>query len=149
MDEVRQATGLAIIADESLITLADLEAIPEGDEFVLNLRVSKLGGLLRSLDVVERASVQGRRMIVGAQVGETSILARAGAVLAAATGDALTGFEGAYGTRLLREDAVAPSLGFGTGGVVDLGAFEGHAGWGLAPAPVLAEALKRACIPAA
>ena len=149
LDEVRQATGLAIIADESLITLADLETMPEGDEFVPNLRVSKLGGLLRSLNMVERASEQGRRMIVGAQVGETSILARAGAALAAATGDALTGFEGAYGPRLLSEDAVAPSLGFAAGGVVDLGAFEGRAGWGLAPAPVLADALKRACVPAA
>lgn len=144
MDGVWKATGLAIIADESLITLDDLDAMPEGDEFVLNLRVSKLGGLLRSLAVLARAVERGQRTIVGAQVGETSILARAGAALAAAAGDVLIGYEGAYGPRLLSEDPVAPSLGFDPGGGVDLSAFDGHAGWGLAAAPMLTEALKRA-----
>lgn len=144
MDEIWRATGLAIIADESLITRADLDAMPEGDEFVPNLRVSKLGGLLRSLDVLAHTVERGQRAIVGAQVGETSILARAGAALAAAASDVLIGYEGAYGPRLLSEDAVAPPLGFGAGGVVDLSAFDGQAGWGLASAPVLTEALKRA-----
>jgi len=141
MAEVKDKTGLAIIADESLTRLSDLDAMPEGEEFVPNLRVSKLGGLLRSLSVLERAKAQKRKIIVGAQVGETSILARAGAALAQAAGDDLIGCEGAYGSRLLSEDAVDPSLGFGRDGVVDLSAFAGKPGWGLAPAPILSEAL--------
>jgi L-alanine-DL-glutamate epimerase-like enolase superfamily enzyme len=144
MAEVKEKTGLAVIADESLTRLSDLEAMPQGEEFVPNLRVSKLGGLLRSLDVLDRARAQKRKIIVGAQVGETSILARAGAVLAQAAGDDLIGYEGAYGSRLLSEDAVDPSLGFGRDGVVDLGPFEGKPGWGLAPAPILADAFGKA-----
>ena len=142
MKDVQIATGLAIIADQSLVTLADLEAMPEGDEFVANLRVSKLGGLLRSLGVLAGVVERGQRAIVGAQVGETSILARAGAALAAAAGDALIGYEGAYAPRLLRVDAAAPALTFGPGGAVDLAPFEGQSGWGLMPSPVLAEALR-------
>jgi L-alanine-DL-glutamate epimerase-like enolase superfamily enzyme len=144
MNEIWKATGLAIIADESLVTLADLDSMPRGEEFVANLRVSKLGGLLRSLGVLARVVERGQRAIVGAQVGETSVLARAGAALAAAAGDALIGYEGAYAPRLLSEDAAAPALTFGPGGVVDLTPFEGRPGWGLAPTEVLAEALRRA-----
>jgi L-alanine-DL-glutamate epimerase-like enolase superfamily enzyme len=144
MAEVKEKTGRAIIADESLTRLSDLEAMPGGVGHIPNMRVSKLGGLLRSLNVLERAKAQKRKIIVGAQVGETSILARAGAVLAQAAGDDLIGYEGAYGSRLLSEDAVNPSLGFGRDGVVDLKPFAGKPGWGVVPAPVLAEALGKA-----
>ena len=112
--------------------------------FVPNLRVSKLGGLLRSLNLLAAAKAQKRKIIVGAQVGETSILARAGAALAQAAGNDLIGYEGAYGSRLLSEDAVDPSLGFGRDGAVDLGPFAAKPGWGLAPAPVLADAFGKA-----
>ena len=115
--EVAARTGLAIILDESFTRAEDLhEADPR---FIANIRVSKLGGLLRALEALRLALEQGRRVIVGAQVGETSILARAGLALAAAAGDRLVGYEGAYGTRLLTEDAAVPSIGFGRNGLVD------------------------------
>ena len=76
--------------------------------------------------------------MVGAQVGETSILARAGLALAAAAGGRLVGYEGAYGTRLLTQDAAAPSIGFGRGGVVDPTRLAlGREGLGLRPSPLL------------
>ena len=71
-------------------------------------------------------------MIVGAQVGETSILARAALVAARAAGSALVGFEAAYGLRLLERDATTASLGFGFGGRVKTAAI-GLFGSGLAP----------------
>jgi L-Ala-D/L-Glu epimerase len=117
--EVGARTGLAIILDESFTRGADLEEAPAGPSFTPNLRVSKLGGLLRSLDALRLALEQGRTVIVGAQVGETSILARAGMTLASAAADRLVGFEGCYGTWLLTEDAVTPSLRFGRRGRVD------------------------------
>jgi len=82
-------------------------------------------------------------VIVGAHVGETSLLARAGVALAAAAGDALVGYEGAYGLHLLREDAFTPDVTFdGRGQVIAGEAFDPAApGWGLAPRPNLTAAL--------
>jgi L-alanine-DL-glutamate epimerase-like enolase superfamily enzyme len=100
--------GSAIILDESVTKLADLEALHAGPAYVLNARVSKHGGLLRTLDVIRDARARGIKIIVGSQVGETSILARAGIVAARAAGPDLIGFEGAFGTRLLARDAATP-----------------------------------------
>ncbi len=112
---ISEATGLLIIADESLTRLADLSAMPEG--FAVNLRVSKLGGLLRSRAVLDRARAQNRPIIIGAQVGETSILARAALSLAAAANGDLRGFEAGYGTWLLTQDIVSPELRIAHGGL--------------------------------
>jgi L-alanine-DL-glutamate epimerase-like enolase superfamily enzyme len=137
MQEVASKTGARIIADESFTRLSDLDSMPE--DFVVNVRVSKLGGLLRSLAAIARAREQGRGIIVGAQVGETSILARAGLCVAAAAGPHLLGYEGAYGVRLLRWDLVDPSIGFGRGGVVSCNT--GPAGLGLKPLAAFDRAL--------
>ena len=51
--------------------------------WLINLRVSKMGGLLRSLAVVDAARAAGIGLIVGAQVGETSLLTRAALTVAA------------------------------------------------------------------
>jgi hypothetical protein len=62
--------------------------------------------------MIRAARERGFGVIVGAQVGETSILARAAIVAARAAGSSLLGFEGAYGLRLLERDATTVSLGF-------------------------------------
>ncbi|HYD86438.1 MAG TPA: enolase C-terminal domain-like protein [Vitreimonas sp.] len=108
-------TGLAIILDESLLTLRDLAAAPRDIRIVPNLRVSKLGGLLRSLSML--VPFEGP-VIVGAQVGETSILARAGLALARAAGARLAGLEIAYAPLLLSRDVVRNSVGFSYRGAV-------------------------------
>jgi len=71
----------------------------------LRIRVSKLGGLLRTLTMIRAARTRGLGIVVGAQVGETSILARAGIVAAHAADSSLVGYEGAFGTRLLERSA--------------------------------------------
>jgi L-alanine-DL-glutamate epimerase-like enolase superfamily enzyme len=129
LSRIARETGLAIIFDESLLTLADLDAAPKDISLVPNLRVSKQGGLLRSLDLLAR--IPGP-VIVGAQVGETSILARSGLALAHAAGARLTGFECAYAPLLLSHDVVTPSLGFGRFGRVRQGRFVERPGFGLA-----------------
>jgi L-alanine-DL-glutamate epimerase-like enolase superfamily enzyme len=117
-----EALGTRIILDESLTRRAQLDALVAGeDHWVLNCRVSKLGGLLRSLDLVEDARARGHKVIVGAHVGETSILTRAALTLAHAAGDALIAQEGAFGTHLLSRDLCAPPLMFGDGGVLTVG----------------------------
>jgi L-Ala-D/L-Glu epimerase / N-acetyl-D-glutamate racemase len=130
--QVSLKTRLAIILDESVTRLADLQALHAGPTYVLNARVSKHGGLLRTLDIVRDARARGIKIIVGSQVGETSILARAGIVAARAAGSDLIGFEGAFGTRLLARDAAVPSIDFGYRGRVAVAGL-GSSGSGLAP----------------
>jgi L-alanine-DL-glutamate epimerase-like enolase superfamily enzyme len=78
-----------------------------------------MGGLLRSLHVIKAAEARGVGVIVGAQVGETSLLTRAALTVAQAAGDNLVAQEGAFGTFLLDYDVCDPPLMFGEGGVLD------------------------------
>ena len=118
------AIGCRIILDESLLRVEQLAALPEPPaRWLINIRVSKMGGLLRSLRVVDAARRSGLGIIVGAQVGETSLLTRAALTVARAAGDALVAQEGGFGTRLLARDVCDPPLMFGQGGVLDTSAF--------------------------
>jgi L-alanine-DL-glutamate epimerase-like enolase superfamily enzyme len=81
-----------------------------------------MGGLIRSIQVIEAARACGVGVIVGAQVGETSLLTRAALTVARAAGDALVAQEGAFGTFLLERDLCDPPLMFGAGGVLDVSA---------------------------
>ena len=116
---VAEAVGAPVILDESVTRVADLDAVPEpASRWIVNVRVSKMGGLLRSLEVVSAARRRGLRIIVGAQVGETSVLTRAALTVATAAGDLLVAQEGAFGTHLLSADVCEPPLMFGRGGVL-------------------------------
>ncbi|HEX7969792.1 MAG TPA: enolase C-terminal domain-like protein [Stellaceae bacterium] len=110
---VAMATGLAIILDETFLSADALTALPRGARWIVNARVSKLGGILRSLAAVQAARQRGLGIIVGAHVGETGLLTRAALPVARAAGDALVAQEGAFGTYLLARDLVAPSPRFG------------------------------------
>jgi L-alanine-DL-glutamate epimerase-like enolase superfamily enzyme len=109
--------AMPIIVDESVATAAGVTALP-GDRrrWIVNLRVSKMGGVLRSLAVVAAARAAGVGVIVGAQVGETSRLTRAGLTVAHAAADRLVAHEGGFGTLLLTHDVCDPPLMFGAGG---------------------------------
>ena len=137
---VGTALRLHIVLDESATRLADLARVEPGPKYILNTRVSKHGGLLRTLAMIRAARERGFGVIVGAQVGETSILARAGVVAARAAGTALVGFEAAYGTRLLDRDATTTSLVFTYGGRVSMAGI-GLTGSGLAPSEELFSSL--------
>jgi L-alanine-DL-glutamate epimerase-like enolase superfamily enzyme len=92
------------------------------DTWIVNLRVSKMGGLVRSLEFLEAARAARVRVIVGAQVGETSLLTRAGLTVARAAEGILEAQEGAFGTWLLERDVCDPPLMFGEGGGLAVGA---------------------------
>jgi len=139
--DLNARTGLAIIADESLVTRDDLAAMPAGEAFIPNFRVSKLGGLIRSAGLLRRALAERRKIIVGAQVGETSILARAGLALVAATGTNLVGYEGGYGPVLLAYDVVTPRVRIGRRGKVGTEDNSRCPGLGLSPELSLSAAL--------
>ena len=110
-----------IIVDESVTTAAAAAALPPpAARWIVNLRVSKMGGIRRSLAVVDAARAAGLGVIVGAQVGETSRLTRAGLTVAHAAGASLVAQEGAFGTLLLTHDVCDPPLMFGPGGRLDV-----------------------------
>ena len=134
MARIALALDSRVILDESMARPGQLAGLPgPAERWLVNLRVSKMGGLLRSLDFLQQARRQGLRVIVGAHVGETSLLTRAALTVASAAGDALVAQEGAFGTHLLERDVVEPPLMFGPGGILDAGAAFGTApGWGLA-----------------
>lgn len=109
-----------IILDESLLRADQLERFRDSaDRWIANVRVSKMGGLLRSLELAREARRRGLRVIVGAHVGETSLLTRAGLTLANSLPDLLVAQEGAFGTHLLARDVAEPPLMFGPGGILD------------------------------
>lgn len=110
-------TATPIVLDESATRVEHLRDLPgPPDRWIVNVRVSKMGGVRRALRVVQAARQAGHRVIVGAQVGETSLLTRAALPVAEAAGPALVAMEGAFGTLLLRRDVCEPPLMFGAGG---------------------------------
>ena len=79
-----------------------------------------MGGLIRSLNIVEKARKLGIGLIIGAQVGETSLLTRAGLVVANVARDILVAQEGAFGTYLLEQDICDAPLMFGKSGILSV-----------------------------
>jgi L-alanine-DL-glutamate epimerase-like enolase superfamily enzyme len=115
--------GCKIILDESFLRIEDFEQLSGNPSvWIPNIRISKMGGLLRSLAIAEECRKRGITFIIGAQVGETSILTRAAISLANAYRDNLIAQEGAYGTHLLEHDITDAPIMFGKSGVVNLGA---------------------------
>ena len=123
----------SVILDESLTTTDDVERFSRlPGSWVANVKVSKSGGMLRALAIIEAATTAGWPIVIGAQVGETSVLARAGVAAARAAGSHLRAIEGAFGTWLLTKDPASPTVMWGSGGVLALETIDlASTGWGL------------------
>ena len=105
------------MADESLVTLDDARRLAEaGACGFFNLRVAKLGGVVRTLEVAEIARRAGIGLQVGCQVGETSILSALGRHIAAHLPD-VAFVEGSYAHHLLSGDVSRRAVDFGAGGI--------------------------------
>ncbi|MGH8580869.1 MAG: mandelate racemase/muconate lactonizing enzyme family protein [Gammaproteobacteria bacterium] len=142
-DLARLAESLAtrIVLDESITRESQLAQLSAPQrQWIVNLRVSKMAGLLRSLAVAKRCRDNGLALIVGAQVGETSLLTRAALIVAQAARDNVMAQEGAFGTMLLESDVVQPTLMFAARGELDVHSLrlDRSPGFGLAPVPTLA-----------
>ncbi|MGH8718511.1 MAG: mandelate racemase/muconate lactonizing enzyme family protein [Burkholderiales bacterium] len=131
MQRIARALHVAIILDESLLHAAQLNALDDSATWIPNVRVSKMGGLLRSLEVIREARCRGLRVIIGAHVGETSLLTRAALTAAHSARDILLAHEGAFGTHLLAYDVINPPIMFGKSGVLDTNSLFRAPGLGL------------------
>jgi len=107
MRKVREATGIPVVADESLCSFDDGEQLLSAHAAdVFNIRIGKCGGFLASLRLVQLAREAGLRCQLGALVGETGILSRAAEIF----GRRVPGFDFLEGKRqnktLLLQDIV-------------------------------------------
>ncbi len=74
---IREQTGIAVMADESVCAVEDAERlVAEGAADIFNVRPGKHGGVLASLAIVERARAGGLGVHLGTLVGESGVLSR-------------------------------------------------------------------------
>lgn len=119
LSRVAEALDVKIILDESFLRIQQFDHITDRPtDWIINIRISKMGGLLRSIAIAEQARKANIQCIVGAQVGETSLLTRVAQLLVSNYRDVILAQEGACGTYLLEHDLFNPVLMFGKGGVV-------------------------------
>ncbi|HEY9593845.1 MAG TPA: enolase C-terminal domain-like protein, partial [Spirochaetia bacterium] len=105
------------MADEGVLTTADVRRLAEtGAAQMLNLRLSKNGGIARVLLLAREAESRGMRYQLGCMVGETGVLSAAGRIAAALLPDPAW-LEGGYDELLLEDNITVPGFGFGPGGV--------------------------------
>jgi L-Ala-D/L-Glu epimerase / N-acetyl-D-glutamate racemase len=120
MAQVKKNSPVPVMADESLITERDAAELIEKEACDLfNLRISKNGGIFRTLRLAGIAREAGIGFQIGCQVGETAILSAAGRHVAAHLDDAKF-VEGSYGALLLEEDIAYESVQFGYTGKAPL-----------------------------
>jgi muconate cycloisomerase len=122
--ELARRCELPLIADESLLTDSDAEALlAEPGKVWWNIRISKNGGLVRAGRLAARAASAGSTVVLGCMVGESGILSAAQRRLlqvlgtpVGALGPGVRFVEGNYGRLLLAGDIVRRSPRFGYGG---------------------------------
>lgn len=114
--ELRRATGVTVMLDESLTSMADAErAVSLAACDVFNIRLSKCGGFLESLRLAAFAHQHGLGYQLGCHPGETGILSAAGRHWATSVAD-IRYLEGSYDRYLFRRLVTREDLTFGYGG---------------------------------
>jgi muconate cycloisomerase len=126
LKEIRRQVHTPILLDESLCGMKDAErAVDEELCDSFNIRLSKCGGFIPSLRLVQFAKQHNLTCQLGCQVGETAILSAAGRHFAATVGG-LRAVEGSYDRRLVREPLGTEDLTFGFGGWAPILVSTGH-----------------------
>jgi len=113
--------GKKIILDESFTRIEDFNKYSKNlESFIVNIRISKMGGILRSLNIAKKACEKNVYFLIGAQVGETACLSRAAITVASTYYHNIIAQEGAFGDYLLEHDICNPSIKFGKGGMLNI-----------------------------
>lgn len=113
---VRRDVPVPIMHDESVCSLTDARAAIEQETCDLfNIRLSKCGGFVRSLQIAALAAEHGLGYQLGCQVGETGILSAAGRHFALSVAG-IRYIEGSYDRHLVAERLTCEDLTFGYGG---------------------------------
>jgi len=115
--QLRKRLPIPIMLDDTVISFADVDrVIAEGLCDLINIRLSKCGGFLRSLQMAAQARKGGLGIQLGCHPGESGILSAAGRHFAALLPN-LRYREGSYDRFIFRRLITKEDLTFGWGGV--------------------------------
>ncbi|NLX59835.1 MAG: hypothetical protein GXY74_12185 [Phycisphaerae bacterium] len=113
---LRQQSQVPLMLDESLIDLAGARRLAaDGAADYWNIRITKNGGLLQSLQLADLAAENHIGLMLGALVGESGILSAAARVFLQLA-PPVRFLENSYGSFLLKRDLVLQRTRFGYGG---------------------------------
>ncbi|MBW1787474.1 MAG: hypothetical protein JRK53_12750 [Deltaproteobacteria bacterium] len=105
-----------VMADESVCTRGEARHVfNEGHYTMMHVRLSKCGGLRRSLEMVRRLRLMDVPFAIGCQLGESGILSAAGRAVSLLCGDA-SYYNCCYDEFLLKENTTLENVSFGMGG---------------------------------
>jgi L-alanine-DL-glutamate epimerase-like enolase superfamily enzyme len=111
-----QQIDQAVILDEMAIHEQDLDKYSSvSPQIWINLRVSKMGGIQSTYRILKKAEKLGYGIVVGSQVGETSLLGHAGLLIAQQV-ENLIALEGGYSDLFLQQDPFEPQVKFDSHG---------------------------------
>lgn len=131
--------GVVLMADESACSLAQVRRLQrEGHYGMINVRLSKCGGIRNSLRIVDALRRRRTPFQIACQLGESGILSAAGRTAGLLCRDAVY-HDGSYDAFLLRENLTSEDVSFLPGGAA--GPLEGF-GLGVG---VSRERLRRLC----
>jgi L-alanine-DL-glutamate epimerase-like enolase superfamily enzyme len=114
--ELRPRLGVPVMLDESLCGFPDAQAaVANRTADLLNVRLSKCGGILPSLRIIALAQRFGLGVQLGCHPGETSLLSAAGRHVASRVAG-LRYVEGSYDGHILASNLTRRDMTFGYGG---------------------------------
>lgn len=132
MKTIAGALNIKIILDESFLNETSLEKIKDSsDIFIPNLRISKLGGVLRTQKLVTTLEENNFHWILGSHVGEMSLLTRVSLFISGSAPKNLKAIEGGFSTHLLKYDPFFPNLKLGRGATIKAKSLLTKYGWGM------------------
>lgn len=113
---LRPKLGVDVVLDESLCAQDDAQrAIDEQLCDIFNLRLSKCGGIIRSVALAKMAREAGLQCQLGCQVGETGLLSAAGRHFACSIAG-LRYLEGSFDRLIVAEPLIKEDITFRFGG---------------------------------
>lgn len=84
LERLHEATGVALLADESICTAADLDRFMGKDAYqIVNVRIGKCGGIQGTARLLHAALDAGFAVVSGTMVGETAAMLRASRLMLA------------------------------------------------------------------
>jgi L-Ala-D/L-Glu epimerase len=114
--ELRPRLGVPVMLDESLCGYPDaVHAVEKGTADLLNVRLSKCGGIIPTLKIMELARRSGLGIQLGCHPGESGLLSAAGRHLACQV-SGIRYLEGSYDRHVLARNLIAEDITFRYGG---------------------------------
>jgi L-Ala-D/L-Glu epimerase len=114
--DLKSRLGVPVMLDESLCGFPDaVHAFEKRTADILNVRLSKCGGIIPSLRIMQFAASSGLEIQLGCHPGETGLLSAAGRHLACQV-RGIRYLEGSYDRHVLAQNLIAEDVTFRFGG---------------------------------